>query len=272
MTDPTPGAAAAALSLDAVRYRWPGAARDTLALDTLALAAGERVFLRGPSGCGKSTLLGLAAGVLLADAGTVRLLGQDWRALGAAARDRRRADHVGVIFQQFNLLPYLSVLDNVRLPLRFSAARARRAPSGAAEHLLERSGLAPALWHAPAARLSVGQQQRVAAARALIGAPEVVIADEPTSALDEDRREAFMALLLDCCAEAGAALLFVSHDARLAAHFDRQVDLPLLNRAADAVVEGASGPIPRRSAGPLPSRPAIPSGDRPAYPRDEGQT
>ena len=225
----------AALQVRALRYRWPGAAADTLQIDSLALAAGEHVFLRGPSGCGKSTLLGLAAGVLLADGGAVQLLGEDWRRLGAAARDRRRAAHLGVIFQQFNLLPYLSVLDNVRLPLRFSPERARRAPSGAAEHLLERSGLASALWQAPAATLSVGQQQRVAAARALIGAPEVVIADEPTSALDEDRREAFMALLLDCCAEAGAALLFVSHDARLAAHFDRQVDLPVLNRAAQAL-------------------------------------
>ncbi|MDT7833892.1 ATP-binding cassette domain-containing protein [Aquabacterium sp. OR-4] len=225
-------AAPAALSLDGVRYRWPGAAADTLVVDHFTLAAGERVFLRGPSGCGKSTLLALAAGVLLADAGQVQLLGQNWRTLGAAARDRRRAAHLGVVFQQFNLLPYLSVLDNVRLPLRFSPARARRAAPGAAEHLLERSGLEPALWRQSAGQLSVGQQQRVAAARALIGAPEVVIADEPTSALDEDRREAFMALLLGHCAEAGAALLFVSHDARLAARFDRSVDLPALNRAA----------------------------------------
>ncbi|MEK8051708.1 ATP-binding cassette domain-containing protein [Ideonella sp. DXS22W] len=227
----------AALSLRGVRYRWPGAAPragDTLAIAQFTLAAGERVFLRGPSGCGKSTLLALAAGVLLADAGQVDLLGQDWRTLGAAARDRRRAAHLGVIFQQFNLLPYLSVLDNVRLPLRFSPERARRAAPDAAEQLLTRSGLEAALWRQPAGRLSVGQQQRVAAARALIGAPEVVIADEPTSALDEDRREAFMALLLACCAEAGAALLFVSHDARLAAHFDRVADLPTLNAAAAA--------------------------------------
>ncbi len=178
--------------------------------------------------------------MLLADAGQVQLLGQDWRGLGAAARDRRRAAHLGVIFQQFNLLPYLSVLDNVRLPLRFSPERARRAAAGAAERLLLRSGLGEALWQRPAGQLSVGQQQRVAAARALIGAPEVVIADEPTSALDEDRREAFMALLLDSCAEAGAALLFVSHDARLAARFHRSVDLPALNHAAPADLDAAA--------------------------------
>jgi len=222
---------AAALSLRGLRYRWPGAAADTLAIDELSLLPGDTVFLRGPSGCGKSTLLSLAAGVVLPDAGEAQLLGQSWAGLGASARDRHRAAHLGYIFQQFNLLPYLSVLDNVRLPLRFSPARARRAGPGAAEALLERTGLPSTLWGQRADRLSVGQQQRVAAARALIGAPEVVIADEPTSALDEPLREAFMALLLDSCAQAGSALLFVSHDARLAERFARVVDLPTLNHA-----------------------------------------
>jgi len=169
--------------------------------------------------------------VLLPGAGTVALLGRDWATLGASARDRHRADHLGYIFQQFNLLPYLSVLDNVRLPLRFSAARAARAGADAAEQLLARTGLPRPLWTQRADRLSVGQQQRVAAARALVGAPAVVIADEPTSALDEDLREAFMALLLDSCAAAGSALLFVSHDARLAERFHRVADLPAINGA-----------------------------------------
>ncbi|HSM23175.1 MAG TPA: ATP-binding cassette domain-containing protein, partial [Rubrivivax sp.] len=147
-------------------------------------------------------------------------------------RDAFRADHVGYVFQQFNLLPYLSVLDNVRLPCRFSRRRAARAPADAAEHLLARVGLAEALWRRPAAQLSVGQQQRVAAARALIGAPELVIADEPTSALDTDLREAFMDLLLEACAGAGSTLVFVSHDDRLAARFDRRLELPAINRVA----------------------------------------
>jgi len=228
-----------ALAMQGLRYRWPGAAHDAIALDSLVLQSGDTVFLRGPSGCGKSTLLSLAAGVLLPDAGTVALLGQRWADLGASARDRHRADHLGYIFQQFNLLPYLSVLDNVRLPLRFSPRRARRAGTGAAEALLERTGLPRSHWAQPAATLSVGQQQRVAAARALIGAPEVVIADEPTSALDEPLREAFMALLLESCAAAGSALLFVSHDARLATRFARVVDLPAINRAAAAGVAEA---------------------------------
>ena len=223
------------LDLQALRYRWPGASADTLVLDSLRLAPGDKVFLRGPSGCGKSTLLSLAAGVLLPQAGQVRLLGQDWAGLRSGARDRWRADHLGYIFQQFNLLPYLSVLDNVRLPLRFSRRRATRsAANGAdsAEMLLERSGLSAGLWRQPAGALSVGQQQRVAAARALIGAPELVVADEPTSALDEDLRESFMALLLERCNATRSALLFVSHDLRLAARFDRVIDLPSLNRAA----------------------------------------
>jgi putative ABC transport system ATP-binding protein len=147
---------------------------------------------------------------------------------------------VGYIFQQFNLLPYLSVLDNVLLPCRFSALRRERAmhdagtPVASAQQLLQRVGLTPALWARPAAQLSVGQQQRVAAARALIGRPEVLIADEPTSALDADRREGFMALLLEACHAAGSTLVFVSHDERLAARFDERLSLAAVNRAAPA--------------------------------------
>lgn len=230
--------AEATLQLDAVRYRYPGAPQDTLHLPALSLQPAERLLVRGDSGCGKSTLLSLCAGVLLADHGAVRLLSQDWRGLRAGARDARRVAHVGYIFQQFNLLAYLSVRDNVLLPCRFSSGRARRAaashgsPDAAAQALLRALGLGEALWARPAAALSVGQQQRVAAARALIGQPELVIADEPTSALDEGHRDAFMAVLTAECERARSALLFVSHDARLAGHFDRVLDLPAFNRAA----------------------------------------
>ncbi len=218
-----------------LRFAWPGQPADTLAIDALEVPAGRSVFLFGPSGCGKSTLLGLLAGVLVARSGVVRLLGEDWRALSAARRDARRARHVGIVFQQFNLLPYLSALDNVLLPCRFSPERAARCadgPRAAAEGLLGEVGLAPALWSRRATELSVGQQQRVAAARALIGAPELVIADEPTSALDAALREEFMALLLGECRSRGSTLVFVSHDERLAGHFDQRLALPALNRAA----------------------------------------
>ena len=223
------------LSLRDLRHRWPGAAVDTLDVPAFDLAAGEAVFLRGPSGCGKSTLLSLMAGVLVADAGTVALLGQDWRTQSAARRDRLRADHVGYIFQQFNLLPYLSVIDNVWLPLRFSARRrARCAGADEPAQWLARLGLDVSLWKRPAAQLSVGQQQRVACARALAGRPELVIADEPTSALDADSRAAFLDLLFAECRAAGASLLFVSHDRSLAPLFERDLDLGTLNRAARA--------------------------------------
>jgi putative ABC transport system ATP-binding protein len=204
-----------------LRFRWPGAAADALSLPALTIAPGESLFLRGASGSGKSTLLGLLAGVLVPTAGSLKLMQQETKALSGPARDRLRADHLGVIFQQFNLLPYLSVLDNVELALRFSARRRAQAQAGDAGRLLAAMGLDAALWNRPAATLSVGQQQRVAAARALIGRPALILADEPTSALDDDARDAFLRLLKTCCAEAGSALVFVSHDARLAAHFPR---------------------------------------------------
>jgi putative ABC transport system ATP-binding protein len=217
-----------------LRFAWPGAVGDCLAIAELDVAAGETLFVHGPSGTGKSTLLGLLAGVLVPRSGEVALAGAEWQTLSAARRDRHRADHVGYIFQQFNLLPYLSVLDNVLLALRFSPRRAARAGRSDAEQLLDRVGLPPGLWRRAAAQLSVGQQQRVAAARALIGGPEVVIADEPTSALDTALREVFMQLLLGQCRAAGSTLVFVSHDERLAARFDRRLALAQINRAGVA--------------------------------------
>ena len=224
------------VALRDVRYAWPGAA-DCLDLPGFSLAAGEQVFLHGPSGGGKSTLLNLLAGVLAPKTGTLRVLERELTRLSAAERDRFRVDHVGLIFQQFNLIPYLSVLDNVLLPCRFSKRRRARALEQSptlkqeAGRLLAHLDLAAELWHRPATALSVGQQQRVAAARALIGRPELVIADEPTSALDSERQTAFLDLLRRECEGAGAALLFVSHDRRLAEGFHRQVALAELNRA-----------------------------------------
>lgn len=206
-----------------------------LNVPSFRLEAGERVFLRGPSGSGKSTLLGLIAGVLAPQQGSVRVLGEDMTALSASRRDRLRADHVGVIFQMFNLVPYLSVTGNVLLPLRFSPARRKAAGSdadGEARRLLTRLGLEDErLLARRVSDLSVGQQQRVAAARALIGAPDLIIADEPTSALDADARDRFIALLSEEVTRSGASLLFVSHDASLAPLFTRAVDLAAINRA-----------------------------------------
>ncbi|EKT4482327.1 ABC transporter ATP-binding protein [Pseudomonas putida] len=219
-------------------FAWPGQP-PLLDIPAFHLDAGEALFLKGPSGSGKTTLLGLLGGVNVPAQGSIQLLGQDLGKLGQGARDCFRVDHTGYIFQQFNLLPFLSVRENVELPCRFSRSRKARAEQRhgsvdqAASTLLAHLGLDdPALLARRADSLSIGQQQRVAAARALIGQPELVIADEPTSALDADTREAFIRLLFDECRAAGTSLLFVSHDQSLAPLFDRHLSLADLNRAA----------------------------------------
>jgi putative ABC transport system ATP-binding protein len=222
-----------AIELNGLRFAWPGGPV-LLDIAELRVARGERVFLRGPSGSGKSTLLGLIGGVLAPDAGAVRVLAKPLHEMSAAARDRFRGEHVGFVFQMFNLLPYLTVRENVLLALRFAPGRAARVTSPAAEaaRLLGALGIDTSLLDRPVTRLSMGQQQRVAAARALLGAPELLIADEPTSALDHDARESFLRLLSNECVAHGITLLFVSHDPTLGAMFDRQLALPDLNVAA----------------------------------------
>jgi putative ABC transport system ATP-binding protein len=225
------------IQIDNLLFRWSAREEPCLDIPHLEIQAGERIFLHGPSGSGKSTLLGLLGGVLAPEHGTLRLLDCELSRTGAAARDHFRADHVGFIFQQFNLVPYLSVIENVILPCRFSARRGKLAMAEGrswheeAARLLAHLDLDPALYRRPATQLSVGQQQRAAAARALIGRPEIVIADEPTSALDAERQVAFLDLLQRECTEAGATLLFVSHDRRLAPAFSREIALSSLNQA-----------------------------------------
>lgn len=234
------------VELSGVRFSWSGAPAFVIDIGSLRVGRGERVFLRGPSGSGKSTLLSLLAGVITPMEGTIRVLGQNVGALGGAARDRFRANHIGFIFQMFNLIPYLSVVENVCLPCGFSQRRKERAEreggtvQGEAVRLLEHLDMGDAaVLRRPVTDLSVGQQQRVAAARALIGAPELVIADEPTSSLDADRRAAFLDLLFRECAREQASLIFVSHDASLAPLFDRAIQFADINRA--------TGPAPARA-------------------------
>ena len=209
-------------------------AKPVLKVRELAIAKGEKVFLYGPSGCGKTTLLGIVAGVLKPNAGSVGILGHDFARISGPARDALRGARIGYIFQMFNLIPYLNVLENMMLPCRISRERSQRLNGKpldkAAKEMAERLGIGSIILE-NVTDLSVGQQQRVAAARALLGSPELMIADEPTSALDEDQRENFLDLLFTHCREIGATLIFVSHDRRMMPLFDRALSLPELNQA-----------------------------------------
>lgn len=225
----------AAVRLDQVKFSW---ASDSPVIDIkeCVIQNGEHIFMQGPSGSGKSTLLNLLTGLLLPNSGTIKIADCCISSLSSPARDRFRADHIGFIFQVFNLLPYLSLRDNVMLACRFSAVRQRRAiaqagsVAQAADELLIALGLEKQLrQQLSVAELSVGQQQRVAVARALIGSPDILIADEPTSALDSTNRDTFMQLLLKEVSQHNSTLLLVSHDHSLSPFFDRTLTLPQIN-------------------------------------------
>ena len=213
------------IDLDDVRFRWSGPASFAISIPRFTVGSGETVLLLGESGSGKSTLLSLICGTVIADSGTVRVNETDIKNLSGWSRDRFRAEQIGVIFQQFNLLPFGSVMDNILLPLQFAPARRDRCadPRRQAAELCRSLGLPDGITKSKAANLSVGQQQRVAVARALIGQPLVLIADEPTSSLDETARSNFLDLMFDQIDAQGSTLLMVSHDPRLADRFDRVV-------------------------------------------------
>jgi putative ABC transport system ATP-binding protein len=223
-----------------VRFAWPGRDGFSIAIEQFDLPARQRLLLIGPSGSGKSTFLSLLCGILTPQSGRIEILGTDITRLSASTRDGFRAEHFGIIFQMFNLLPYGTVVDNVLLPLSFAPHRRRRASAATsaseeAARLLSRLGIEPNLLRGhSAANLSVGQQQRVAVARALIGAPELIVADEPTSALDRNRQTAFLDLLFTEARAAATTLVMVSHDESLSGHFDRVMRL-------DEIAESGQG-------------------------------
>ena len=224
------------LDLKNVCFSWKNSGRELLNLPELLVEQHDHVFLQGPSGSGKSTLLALVGGILVSESGTLKVLGTEIKSLSSSARDAFRVDHIGFIFQLFNLLPYLSIEENVMLPLSFSKIRAKRAGRTKIDQVNETHRLLKALAlgeqlaeKSPVTELSVGQQQRVAAARALIGNPELIIADEPTSALDADLRHSFLELLFGECKKAGSTLLFVSHDSTLSELFNRKISMDEIN-------------------------------------------
>ena len=198
-------------------------------IPAFALAEGEQVAVRGSSGSGKTTLLNLIAGILQADRGRIVVAGQDLTQLAESGRDRLRARTIGYVFQNFNLLQGYTAFENVMLGMMFGPGIDRTRARG----LLERVGLGHRLDYRPA-QLSIGQQQRVAVARALANHPKLVLADEPTGNLDQRHAGEALALIREVCREQHAALLLVSHDPAALAAFDRVEDLAQLNHAAAA--------------------------------------
>lgn len=221
------------IELNQVRFTWSPPGQPILDIPALSIRRGEHLFIKGPSGCGKSSLLSLFTGITSCQQGSLKVLDTELATLSQTQRDRFRADNIGYIFQQFNLLPYLSVIENVILPCHFSAKRKqalKAPPKEEALQLLKRLHLPQELLNKPVVELSIGQQQRVAAARALIGRPKLIIADEPTSALDFANRTAFIELLMEQAQEAHSTLVFVSHDPTLESLFSRTLNLEQLNQ------------------------------------------
>jgi putative ABC transport system ATP-binding protein len=215
-----------AIDLKQLQFSYPGASFQ-LQLDALTLSVGQHLFVHGASGSGKTTLLNLLAGIARPDRGELYINGAAVHQLSARQRDTLRARQIGVVFQQLNLIPYLSVLDNTLLSSHF-AGQHGEAVQQRAQLLLQHLGIAQALWHTAASKLSVGQQQRVAIARALLPKPTLLIADEPTSALDSDNRDAFMRVMLAEADANGCTVIFVSHDASLRQYFFQQLDMQQL--------------------------------------------
>lgn len=191
------------------------------------LEAGQQLALQGSSGSGKTTLLNLIAGILQADEGEIILAGENLSSLSEARRDLARAKHIGYVFQTFNLLQNYTALENVELGMMFGSG----VDSGFARSLLEEVGLKDRLDYRPR-QLSVGQQQRVAMARALANRPNLVLADEPTGNLDRKHARTALALIRQLCRENNAALLLVSHDHDVLGQFERVEQLSAINRAA----------------------------------------
>ncbi len=218
------------IHISQLSFRWPGSQRDLLNIPELSIQQGESVFIHGSSGSGKSTLLNLFSGVLNPTQGNINILGQNITGLSKAKHDSFRADHFGVIFQQFNLIPYLTVMENILLPLSFSKQRQSKLANTekdihhhALEILKSLELDTEIISNRNITELSTGQQQRIAVARALIGSPEIIIADEPTSALDSGAKHKFVELLFNQTHKTNSILIFVSHDHSLADMFDKKL-------------------------------------------------
>jgi putative ABC transport system ATP-binding protein len=225
-----------AIKLANIRFCYPQRPHSpVLNIPSWSLNSAERVFIHGPSGGGKSTLLSLLCGLLPISTGCIEVMGQRLDTMTSRQRDRFRVNHIGYVFQQFNLIPYLHAIDNLRLASHFAKTMKKSYLIEEIKTLLLTLNVNEQDWLTPTRQLSIGQQQRIAIARALINKPKLVIADEPTSALDHANRDAFMTLLMSIVAEYDMTLVFVSHDMSLAKHFTRVEALTEINCVGESI-------------------------------------
>lgn len=218
------------LSISDLVFSYPGAQSEPLLhIKQWQLDTGDTVFVQGPSGSGKSTFLNILCGMLPISQGEISIFGNRLDKMNSRQRDQFRANNIGYVFQQFNLIQYLDVIDNIRLARQFSNAQTLTASDDDIEQLLQTLNIDSQHWRKPARSLSIGQQQRVAIARAFINKPKLLIVDEPTSSLDHKNRDDFMSLLMKKVEDTGATLIFVSHDQTLSSYFSRVESISDIN-------------------------------------------
>ena len=215
------------IKIDSLRFHWSKKSSFKIYISGFTVKRGEKILLLGESGSGKTTLLSLIAGFLDPLSGEININGKSINSLTSSKKDKFRADNFGIIFQQFNLLPYANIIDNIILPLYFSKRRSTHIKNrrDVAMTLCRRLKLPDDIAETKASSLSVGQQQRVAVARALIGNPPIIIADEPTSSLDTETQEKFLDLMFEQIDQNKSTLLMVSHDKSLSRRFDRIINI-----------------------------------------------
>lgn len=220
------------INLKQVKFRYLGEPNlQVLDIPSWQIIEGENVLLVGNSGCGKSTLLNLLSGIITPSGGNISVAGHDLESLSGRQRDRFRATQIGYVAQSFNLIPYLSAIDNIKLAHYFTKKSKQEGKDLGIESLLLELNITESHWHKPVNQLSIGQQQRVAIARAIINKPKLLIADEPTSSLDQNNRDTFMAILMKAAAVHSMTIVFVSHDLSLSNHFSRVDSMSDINMA-----------------------------------------
>ena len=215
------------VKIESLRFQWSKNNNFKIFVPKLEVGRGKKVLFLGESGSGKTTLLSLICGFLEPLSGSISINDKIISNLTSTNKDAYRSDNIGIIFQQFNLLPYANVIDNIVLPLYFSKQRSKKVENktNAAMTLCDQLRLPESILNQKASNLSVGQQQRVAVARALIGSPSIIVADEPTSSLDTEAQELFLDLMFDQISKNSSTLLMVSHDKSLTNYFDQVIDI-----------------------------------------------